>query len=78
MVIVLLTTLVGCLYTPGPSPSYPASIQEVDREFKRLASEPKGLERPLVVMDGWVKTGGGDTIKREIKKTYHVKPKAKN
>jgi hypothetical protein len=33
-----------------------------------MVAEPAELQRPLVIMDGWLRVGGGDTVKREIKK----------
>ena len=56
----------GCLSLPGPSAAYPASKEEVKSEWSRMKASPVGLERPLLVMDGWVVTGGGDTIAREL------------
>ena len=65
-VTALATGLGACSSMPGPSDAYPASSDQVRDEIKRMEKHPVGLERPLVILDGWVQTGGGQTIRDEM------------
>jgi pimeloyl-ACP methyl ester carboxylesterase len=36
-----------------PTPHFPAGSAEVQAEWDRMKREPRGLDRPLLVLDGW-------------------------
>lgn len=41
----------GCAALPNPD--FPAAGTEVRAEWARMKAEPRGLDRPLLVLDGW-------------------------
>jgi hypothetical protein len=59
--------LTGCTYLPKPSEPHPASKEQVMEQWNRLRAEPAELERPVLVFDGWVPTGGGHAIANNIR-----------
>lgn len=60
--VLLLLATGGCLYTPAPTTAFPASSAEVREAWSRLVQDPKRLERPVVVIDGWIPLGGGTIV----------------
>lgn len=43
----------GCTFMPGPTVSFCSPSAQVRDEYRRMKADPIGLERPLVVLDGW-------------------------
>jgi hypothetical protein len=67
LLILAGTALQGCTYLPKPSEPHPASKEQVMEQWNRLRAEPAELERPVLVFDGWVPTGGGHAIADHIR-----------
>ena len=68
LLIVLYLTLAlgGCTYTTGPSKEYPLESEQIKAAVERMEADPKGVDRPVVVIDGWTMIGGGPTIRNQM------------
>lgn len=55
------------MYMPGPSAAMPAPSDDVEAQLWRMSQEPTGLSRPLVILEGWLMTGGGRTVAKHVK-----------
>ena len=68
LLIVLYATLAlgGCTYTTGPSKEYPLQSDQIKASVERMEADPKGVDRPVVVIDGWTMIGGGPTIRKQM------------
>ncbi len=58
--------LAGCAYLTGPSQGYPASSAALKTAMAQMKADPKGVARPVVVIDGWLPAGGSETMQREL------------
>jgi hypothetical protein len=67
LLFIVVAALGGCTYLPKPSEPHPASKEQVMEQWDRLRAEPAELERPVLVFDGWVPTGGGNAIAKHIR-----------
>lgn len=68
MRLLLLTftlLLAGCTYNPSPSLAFPAPKHEVDEAWARMRDEPVELQRPLIIIDGWLPMGS-ESLEREL------------
>lgn len=50
------TCLLGCAARHG-NPSFPVTADEANRDLKRMAQSPQRLERPLVIVGGFMDVG---------------------
>ncbi len=50
------------------NPSFPVTLAEARREFKRMRAEPRALERPLLVLGGYLEPG---LSKAFLKRRFH-------
>ena len=66
-VLVLLIVLGGCTTLTGPSKDNPLPKSELRADLEQMRAEPVELERPVVVIDGWLNYGGASIITRELK-----------
>ena len=66
-ILALVVLLGGCTTLTGPSKDNPLPTSELRTELKQMRAEPVELERPVVVIDGWLNYGGARIIKRELK-----------
>jgi pimeloyl-ACP methyl ester carboxylesterase len=62
----LVIVLSGCTTLTGPSKDNPLSKSELRAELEQMRAEPAGLERPVIVIDGWISYGGAAMIQREL------------
>lgn len=64
--LLLALVLSGCTTLTGPSQDNPLSKSELRTEIEQMQAEPVALERPVIVIDGWLAYGGASVIKREL------------
>lgn len=53
--------LLGCGTTPT-NPSFPLTTPEADKQLRAMEAEPRRLDRPVVVIDGYLDPGFGSAI----------------
>jgi hypothetical protein len=58
--------LSGCAYLTGPSDRYPATTECIRTRMAEMKASPKGVSRPVIVIDGWLPAGGAGIIRREL------------
>ena len=75
VVALLLLALIGCSpkqRDPSANPSFPISTKEARATLRKIESRPKPLERPLVVLNGFLDPGfGGAAVAGMVRQ--HVK-----
>lgn len=74
LVVIALSLLGGCsYYMPRPSAAIPASSDDVRAEIARMKDSPVEIQRPIVIIDGWIPVGGA-AIKAEIRRLTGAPP----
>ena len=66
-ILALVILLSGCTTLTGPSKDNPLPKSELRTALEQMRAEPVEIERPVVVIDGWLNYGGASVIKRELK-----------
>jgi len=56
----------GCAYLTVPSDGYPATSESIRTRVAQMKADPKGVRRPVIVIDGWLPIGSADTMQREL------------
>jgi len=56
----------GCAYLTGPSDGYPTTSESIKTRMAQMKTDPKGIRRPVIVIDGWLPVGGVNTVQREV------------
>ena len=65
--LALVILLSGCTTLTAPSKDNPLSKSELRSELGQMRADPVELDRPVVVIDGWLNYGGARVIVRELK-----------
>ena len=65
--LVLVILLSNCTTLTAPSKDNPMPKSELRTELEQMRANPVELDRPVVVIDGWLTYGGASVIVRELK-----------